>query len=99
MATSVVGRAGPGRLLRLAISAEVGHTYDLISVGGNFSTSGLTVEITGLDGSAVPPGFTYSTQFADGVYSMTILSAPEPSTLLLAALGGFALLAWRRHRH
>jgi hypothetical protein len=48
-----------------------------------------------------PSGSGHTNPAADGQYvtiSATVTSAPEPSTLILAALGGLALLAWRCRR-
>jgi hypothetical protein len=46
-----------------------------------------------LDGSSVNPRLITGLITPNG---LAVLPTPEPSTLVLAALGGLALLAWRR---
>jgi T5SS/PEP-CTERM-associated repeat protein len=93
---SLSGVLDLGVLFPTIYPLQVGHTYDLISVGGNFSTSGLTIEFTGELGSTVPAGITYTTQFSDGVYSLTILSTPEPGGFALGIGAVVGLLIWSR---
>jgi hypothetical protein len=50
-------------------------------------------EFTGLSGSSQT--FTMTIP-GGGIAGMQIVAVPEPGTMALACLGGFALLAWKR---
>ncbi|HEY4313072.1 MAG TPA: PEP-CTERM sorting domain-containing protein [Pirellulales bacterium] len=75
---------------------HAGATFDLIFAAGNFDTSGLTVVAKGAFGVPLPAGFAYTTQLSDGVFSMTVTSVPEPSTLVLTGLCALGVVLRRR---
>ncbi|HEY4313071.1 MAG TPA: PEP-CTERM sorting domain-containing protein [Pirellulales bacterium] len=98
----VAGNVSLSGVLELDISSfqdfpvHVGETFDLIFASGNFNTPGLTVEAKGAFGVPLPAGFAYTTQLSDGVFSMTVTSVPEPSTLVLTGLCALGVVLLRR---
>jgi hypothetical protein len=71
-----------------------GQEFDLLQTGGTFTPP------ASLDFTNAPPGFEYSTTFTGGVFSIDIISVPEPSTFILAAALFSAIgLASRRIAH
>jgi fibronectin-binding autotransporter adhesin len=71
-----------------------GQEFDLLQTGGTFTPP------ASLDFTNAPPGFEYSTTFTGGVFSIDIISVPEPSAFTLAAALFSALaVASRRIAH
>ena len=72
---------------------QVGDTFDLFRVGGDFDAS--TAQFKWHN---APTGLQYDTSFANGTYSLRVTAVPEPSTLALATLGAIGILVARRRK-
>ncbi len=74
---------------------DVGNAFDLIYIDGSIHGSFATTNIFNLD-----PGYEFTTEFAKpGVFRITTVAVPEPSTLvMLLSVGLVGLLACVRRR-
>jgi hypothetical protein len=73
---------------------SVGQEFDMLQAGGAFTPP------ASWDFTNAPLGFAYTTAFSGGVFSINVVSVPEPSTFILAAALFSAIgLASRRIAH
>lgn len=87
-------RSSPACLTVIEIRAftpYVGETFDLLVVGGTFDASALTFSLVG-----APNDLEFTSDFSNRIYALTVTQVPDPSALLLAAVGLPALLRRRR---
>ena len=98
------GHAGPAHTI---LGPATGSTYPNAngSIAGNGphnpfldETVTFNINVTGVTAGSTISAATFSFGTTDGADTINGVPAPEPSTLILAAPGGLALLAMRRRR-